>query len=47
MKDLSDVNGVMLQITKVANLTYDLQGWLWAVVIEELWDTSHDQNCLK
>ena len=43
-RPIFDTKGVTVQVTKVANLANDLNGWLWVAVIEELWDTSHDEN---
>ena len=42
-RPLCDTTDVMLQITKVANSSYDLHRWLWVEVTEELWNTSHDE----
>ena len=42
-RPICDATGVTLEITKVANSSYNLHGWLWVEVTEELWDTSHDE----
>ena len=44
-KDPSVMQWVSRFISQMqANSSYDLHGWLWVEVAEELWDTSHDEN---